>query len=137
MNLSYLMGGDEISDADLQELGIEIAGVSEGGNRKLKIPEEALGAYIELVKAKLTAGFWNEIVGETQILFIFKFNDGSIKEIELSPATEQEIDTLCEEFNDQPPREAGFVPNVYNYISENDFYHDFMLKHYAGRINRA
>src|SRR3990172_8163020 len=70
------------------------------------------------IKMKMTTGFWNEIVGEREIIFIFKFKDGKIKEYKLSPANEQEISDLCESFNDEPPRKAA---NVYKYISENKF----------------
>ncbi|MDP2665097.1 MAG: hypothetical protein Q8P23_00385 [bacterium] len=133
MNLSYLMGGKDISDADLKKLGIEVVSRKADGNRKLRIPDDHLAGYKELMKAKLEKGFWNEIVGETQILFIFKFNDGAIKELELSPPTEQEIDVLCAQFNNESPDKTA---NVYKYISENSFYHDFMLKYYADMIDR-
>jgi len=130
--LSYLMGAKQITDEELTELGITIA--RKGGNsRMLKIPEEAVIGYIELIKTKLTNGFWNEIIGVNEILFIFKLSDGAIKEYVLSTANEREIDKLCAELNNEPPGKTG---NVYKYISENDFYHDFMLEHYADLISR-
>ena len=133
MNLSFLMGGRDISDEELEAFGIEIVRKNPDGDRSLGIPEECLSEYIKLIKAKLTPGFWNEIVGEKEILFIFKFKDGSIKEQILSTENERENDELCAEFNNEPP---GKAHNVYKYISENKFYHDFMLKHYADLINR-
>ncbi|OGF69827.1 hypothetical protein A3H65_00810 [Candidatus Giovannonibacteria bacterium RIFCSPLOWO2_02_FULL_45_14] len=117
-NLSYLMGAEEISDKELGDLDIEISGKAESGHRMLKIPDEKVLRYIEVIKMKMTPGFWNEIVGEREIIFIFKFKDGKIKEYKLSPANEQEISDLCESFNDEPPRKAA---NVYKYISENKF----------------
>ena len=36
-------------------------------------PEDRLSQYIELIKNKLTNGFWNEIIGAKEIIFIFKF----------------------------------------------------------------
>ncbi|MDO8574827.1 MAG: hypothetical protein Q7R61_00940 [bacterium] len=131
--LSYLMGAKKIEDGELESLGIKIEEKDADGDRALKIPEEKLSQYIELIKAKLTAGFWNEIIGEKEILFIFKFKDGSIKEFKLSPENEQEIDKLCAEFNNEPPDKTA---NVYKYISDNKFYHDFMIEHYADLINR-
>lgn len=131
--LSYLMGADKIQDKELEDLNIEIAGRTESRSRKLKIPQEHLPDYIDLVKTKLTEGFWNEIVGSREIIFIFKFKDGSVKEFRLSPENESEIDKLCAEFNNEPPDKTA---NVYKYISENDFYHDFMLEHYSNLINR-
>lgn len=133
MNLSFLMGGDGISDDELEMFGVRIIQKNPSGNRALEIPEEALPQYVGLIKAKLVPGFWNEIVGEKEILFIFKFKDGSIKDQVLSPENEGENDELCAEFNNEPP---GKTHNVYKYISENKFYHDFMLEHYADLINR-
>lgn len=130
--LSYLMGAEQIMDEELTSLGISIA-EREGDSRKLNVPEEAVPGYIELLKTKLTNGFWNEIVGASEILFIFKFKDGSIKEYALSPENEKEIDMLCSEFNSEPP---GATHNVFQYISRNSFYHDFMLEHYSDLVSR-
>lgn len=127
------MGGEDVPDEELETLGVEIIQKDSDGDRALKIPEGSLPQYVELIKAKLTPGFWNEIVGEKEILFIFKFKDGSIKEQVLSPENERENDELCAEFNNEPPDKTH---NVYKYISENKFYHDFMLEHYADLINR-
>ena len=127
------MGAKKIEDKELEDLDIKIKNKDSDGDRSIKIPEEKLSQYIELVKNKLTEGFWNEIIGEKEIIFLFKFKDGNIKEYELSPENEQEIDKLCAEFNNEPPEKTA---NVYKYISENKFYHDFMMKHYADMINR-
>ena len=131
--LSYLMGAREIKDSELESLGIEIKNTTEDGDRMLVIPSEKLPSHIELVKSKLTNGFWNEIVREKEITFIFKFKDGHTKEYELSPENEQEIDNLCAEFNNEPPNKTA---NVYKYISDNKFYNDFMMEHYTDLINR-
>lgn len=131
--LSYLMGAEEIKDSELKSLGIEIKNTTKDGDRMLVIPAEKLSSYIELVKSKLTNGFWNEIIGEKEITFIFKFKNGHTKEYKLSPENEQEIDALCAKFNNEPPDKTA---NVYKYISDNNFYHDFMMKHYADLINR-
>ena len=125
------MGGEDITDDELMSLGIEVAGKFE--SRMLKIPEQSLGQYVELIKTKLTKGFWNEIVGPKDILFVFRFNDGHTEEFILSPDNEQQIDRLCAEFNDELPEKTI---NVYKYISNNDFYHNFMTEHYADMINR-
>ena len=130
--LSYLMGADQITDIELADLGITVAG-KDGDSRMLKVPEKAVPEYVEIIRAKLTNGFWNEIIGANEILFIFKLSKGTIKEYILSPANEREIDKLCAELNNEPPGKTG---NVYKYISENGFYHDFMLEHYADLISR-
>ncbi len=131
--LSYLMGAQDISDADLENLGVSIENRTENGSRKLKIPKERLSQYAALIKGKLSTGFWNEIITDTEIIFIFKFKNGEVLQYSLSPNNEAEIDKLCAEFNNEP---ANKTANVYKYISENDFYQDFMKKHYAEMINR-
>lgn len=131
--LSYLMGGNDISDEEIKSLDISIEVKNDDGDRSLRIPAEKLSQYIELIEKKLSRGFWNEIVGTGEIIFVFKFTDGSIKKYILSPENEQEIDKLCAKFNNEP---ADKTANVYKYISENKFYHDFMLEHYSDLINR-
>lgn len=132
-HLSYLMGGDDIQDSQLDILGIKIVEKESDGDRKLEIPLKTLAQYIQLVKNKLTPGFWNEIIGYEGILFIFKFKDGIVKEYKLSINNEEEIDKLCAKFNNELP---GETHNVYKWLSNNNFYHDFVVGHYANLINR-
>ena len=131
--LSYLMGAEDIQEKELSDLDITIEGRTKEDHRLLKVPREKLSQYIELVKSKMATGFWNEVVGPDKIIFIFKFKDGSIKEYDLSEDNEREIDILCAEFNDELPPE---VTNVYKWLSDNKFYHDFILEHYIDTINR-
>ena len=131
--LSYLMGAKEITDQNLTDLGIEIIEKTESGSRKLKISKDKIEDYKSLIKEKMTPGFWNEFLNENGIHFIFKLEDGSIKKYTLSPENEQEIDNLCAKLNNEPPEKTA---NVYKYISDNDFYHNFMLEHYKDMIER-
>jgi len=131
--LSYLMGGENIQDKELEDLGVKIADRNLEGDRMLKISEKELARYVELIKTKLVNGFWNEIIGANEIVFIFKFKDGSIKEYKLSPDNEQEIDKLCAEFNNESSDKTA---NVYKCIADNKFYHDFMMEHYSNMIKR-
>ena len=133
MYLSFLMGAENITDNDIAVLGVEIVETKEDGDKTLKIPTEKLPWYIELIKTKLDNGFWNEIVGDKEIIFIFKFKDGSIKEYKLSTENEAEISKLCSEFANAPQDKTA---NVYKYISANKFYHDFMMEHYKEMIAR-
>lgn len=128
------MGGERIADAELQTLGIEIVDTASSGTRMLRVPEQSLLQYVGLVKERLHTKFWNEIVGPEVIRFIFKFADGHTKEYVLSPETESEIDALCAEFNNEPPEKTQ---NVYKYLSENDFYHDYMHRYYGEMIARG
>ena len=127
------MGAKNINDKDLTDLSISIEEIKSDGDRCLKIPADKLPQYIQLIKDKLDNRFWNEIVGEKEVIFIFKFKDGSIEEYRLSPENEQEIDKLCAEFNNESSEKTA---NVYKYISDNKFYHDFMMEHYVDLINR-
>ena len=111
------MGGKDITNEDLVALGVVIEKKDEDGDRSIRIEEERLGEYIELVKSKLTAGFWNEIIGESEIIFIFKLKNGSIKEYRLSPENEQKIDDLCAEFNDEEKMRMLMFTNTYRAIS--------------------
>lgn len=131
--LSFLMGGENIQDSDLENVSVKIKEKDSDGDRKIIIPSDKISDYIELIKSKLTAGFWNEMIGEDEIVFLFKLKDGTIKEYRLSPENEHEIDKLCAELNNESPDKTA---NVYKYISENSFYHDFMVKYWSNMINR-
>lgn len=133
MYLSYLMGAEKIDDKDLTNLDIDIVEKTDSESRKLKIPSEKVEGYKNLIREKMTPGFWNEFLDENGIHFIFKFKTGEIKEYILSPENEQEIDKICAELNNEPPEKTA---NVYKYISDNNFYHDFMMKHYKEMIER-
>jgi hypothetical protein len=127
------MGGNDIQDNQLEVLNVEIVEKKSGGDRKLKVPQENLAQYLDLIRKGMTAGFWNEVLGDKEIIFIFKFKDGSLKEYTLSTENERELDKICAEFNGQTLSETS---NVYKWLSENKFYHDFMLEHYLDMINR-
>lgn len=131
--LSYLMGAEQIKDQDLVDIGVTIVENTDSGSRKLYIPKDRIEGYKNLIKDKMTPGFWNEFLNENGIHFIFKLKDGGIKEYTLSPKNEQEIDNLCAKLNNEPPEKTA---NVYKYISDNDFYHDFMMEHHRNMIER-
>jgi hypothetical protein len=131
--LSYLMGAEGITDQDLISLGVFIVGKTDSGSRKLRIPKKQIEGYKSLIKEKITPGFWNEFLSEKDIHFIFKLEHGEIKEYALSPQNEREIDSLCARLNNETPDKTA---NVYKYISENDFYHDLMVRHYKEMIER-
>ena len=131
--LSYLMGCEKVANEELRGIGVEIVDTTKSGHRKLIISSTDLEKYKNLVREKLENGFWNEMIGEKEIVFIFKLPDGDLKEYVLSPETEKEVDRLCAELNNELPDKTA---NVYKYISENDFYHDFMTGHYRAMIDR-
>ena len=127
------MGGDKISDEDLLEVGVEIVGRTESGSRMLRIGDESPEGYVQLIKEKLNEGFWNEIVGPEEILFIFRFSDGSVEEYKLTLDNEKHIAELCSQFNGDSLEKTS---NVYEYISGNDFYKKIMTNNYSELIDR-
>jgi len=127
---SYLMGADSISNEDLTQLGIKIVEVTSKGYRKIIIAEESLASYEKLIEDKLTPGFWNEYVGK-QIVFLFKLKDKSFKRIILSPETEEQIERLGSELN-----EEEYTRNmVWKWLAENDWYHDLIIHSQYGILN--
>ncbi|HEY4515374.1 MAG TPA: hypothetical protein VJJ22_04475 [Candidatus Paceibacterota bacterium] len=107
MYLSYLMGAANVGQEDLAHLGAEIPKHPKEDVYLIKVSDANIESYKALVRAKLTPSFWNEMVGETGIYFIFKFKDGSLKEFVLSSENEVEIGKLCSEFNNDPIEETG------------------------------
>lgn len=128
--LSYLMGAAQISDDELKAVGAEIVGRSASGSRRLHIPTGKLGEYEKLVAAKLDPGFWNDIVGEEEILFIFKFKDGEVKRLMFSEENRTHIARLCSEFNGDP---IELTSDTLNYLSGNDFYAERISKHFSDK----
>jgi hypothetical protein len=132
-HLSFLMGGKNIQDSELEAINLEIVEKDSDGDRKLKIPSRYLPEYLNLIEDKLEPGFWNEVVGEKEIIFIFKFKDGNVYRYELSSENEKKISELCSQLNGDPSEKTA---NVYKYISGNSFYKEFMSRHYHELINR-
>jgi hypothetical protein len=127
------MGASQIQDIDLINLGVEIVGTKPDGDRTLKIPEDNIEEYKELIRSSLDNGFWNDIVGEKEIIFIFKFKDGSIKEYILSDENEVEVSKLCSDFSGESEDKTA---NVRKFISGNSFYKDFMNEYYSDILNK-
>jgi hypothetical protein len=80
------MGADAITDDDLTNLGVKILERYGSSSRGLLVPAASLSLYSALVRDRLSAGFWNEIVGRHEILFIFKLADSTVREVALSEA---------------------------------------------------
>jgi len=122
--LSFLMGAPAISDQALSRLGIEIVERFGSGIRGLLIPGANLQAYRDLVRNKIEPGFWNDIVGRTEIFFLFKLSDGTFKELTYSVENREEIGLLCTELNKDPIEKTSDVPR---YLAENPFYRQLMV----------
>lgn len=124
---SCLVGGEQISDADLLALGIEIVERGTDGGRNLVIPKSSISNYQKLIKSKLEPGYWNEVVGST-IEFVFKPIDGTeCICLCLEESTEMQIKHLCAQY---AKSDEVLGASIYRYLSNNTFYKDLLL--YAG-----
>jgi hypothetical protein len=94
----------------------------------LDIPVKVVEEYKSLIKEKLEAGFWNEIVGE-DIWFLFKHKDGSIKEYTLTNENREEIAHMCSRFNNDPIEKTT---NLWLYLASNPWYTDVMVQEETG-----
>ena len=123
--LSFLMGGSAISDRELQVLGVKILEGRGSDVRKLLIPESSLDGYKELVRQKLQPGYWNDIVGRTTVVFLFRMRDKTVSELVYSPGNRQEISRLCSKMNGEPLEKTG---DILRYLAANSFYRDAMVE---------
>ena len=121
--LSFLMGAGAIADHELTNLGIEILQGAGSASRGLLIPASSVAGYRALVREKITPGFWNDIVGQQDILFTFKLADGTVKELALSEATRSEIARLCSSLNRDPLEKTSDMPR---YLAGNPFYRELI-----------
>lgn len=115
--VSYLMGGDNISDNALRTLDIRIQ-EKKGKDRMLEIPVGSIHRYEKLVMQSLIPGYWNEYVGE-DIIFLFKHADGTVERIRWDIDTESRIATLATEFMQD---ESMKKKNIQTWLFGNDFY---------------
>jgi hypothetical protein len=121
--LSFLMGAVAITDEELNRLGIRIAQGAGTAFRGLIIPSASLEAYKALVREKITAGFWNDIVGRGEISFLFKLKDGTIEEFVYSEANRERIARLCTCLNNDPIEKTS---GLLRYLAANPFYREAM-----------
>lgn len=119
--ISFLMGADAISDEELADLGVTILKGAGTPFRGLLVPGGSLPAYKALIREKLTPGFWNDILGRHEVLFVFKLKDGSVRELALSDATRPEIARLCSSLNNDPIEKTSDMPR---YLAGNPFYRE-------------
>jgi len=128
---SFLMGAKEISDKELEGLGIKIIGKTKDEDRKIEIPEKNLKEYEKLIEDKLSTGFWNEYIGK-EIVFMFKHENGKVERIILNKETENKIDTLAGEFS-----EASDEPSVWKWLADNSFYTDLIVHENFGYLENS
>lgn len=93
MNYSYVMGVSNIDKLKENDFEIE----QYGSNYGISFPDNKSRIFEEYIYENLQNGFWNEYLGK-EIVFIFKFKDGSVKRYVLNNYNEKEILNLCEKF---------------------------------------
>ena len=128
--MSFLMGAEAISTEELTRLEIEIVQRFESGARGLLIPDRNLDDYRDLIRRKLTPGFWNETVSRSEVFFQFKLEDGTLKEFVCSPGNRKEIASLCAELNNDPIEKTSDIPR---YLGGNQLYRELMIEHHGAR----
>jgi len=121
--LSFLMGVAAITDADLTGLGVTILERHGAAARGLLVPAASLPGYSAMVGEKLRPGFWNEVVGQREIFFTFKPQDGALIRIAYSQATSSQIAGLCSALNGDPIETTSDVPR---YLAGNPLYRDLI-----------
>ena len=122
---SFLMGREKISEDDLKRINIKIVEKTKDGFLKILIPNENIDEYKNLVREKMSCGFWNEFSTKNNFYFIFKHQDGKIEEFELNKDTNDIIDNYGMTFNDEEPNKTP--ENVYSWLAKNDFYKDLLI----------
>ncbi|PIU24600.1 hypothetical protein COT12_00185 [Candidatus Berkelbacteria bacterium CG08_land_8_20_14_0_20_39_8] len=130
---SYLMGASDISDQDLEKLNIKIVQKLESDVRKIEIPKESIAKYEELITEQLSAGFWNEYVGE-RIVFIFKHKDNMVERLEYTNRNIDRINKLSAEFTN----DASGKTIITNWLDNgaDGYYQEYLLsKDYGVLIN--
>lgn len=128
--LSFLMGADAITDANLTDVGVRILNRHGAAARELLVPSASLASYTTLVRERLNPGFWNEIVGSEEILFVFKLADSTVVELALSESAAPRIAQLCSCLNGDALEKTS---DVLAYLAENSLYRELIDAGPAGR----
>jgi len=128
--LSFVKGAAAIPDEELVDLGIKVVQGAGSPFRGLLIPGGSLDAYKALVREKLTPGFWNDIAGRQEILFVFKLADGTVEEFTYSEANRDQIVRRCTSLNNDPIEKTS---DLLRYLAGNPFYRELLVAfHEAG-----
>ncbi len=123
--LSFLLAAPDISDEELNRCGIEVVETFGSGIRGLLIPGHGLPAYKALIRERMKLGFWNEMVGRDEMIFLFKLSDGTLKELRYSEKTRDEIARLCTDLNNDPIERTSDMPR---YLAGNPFYREVAIR---------
>lgn len=126
--VSFLKAAPAITDGDLIGIGVTVLREHGAVARDLLVPASSLLRYSALVRERLVPGSWNEIVGREQILFIFKLEDGTVRDFVLEEGTEPEIARLSGALNDDLIEQTS---DVLGYLAGNPLYQDLIAAFHA------
>lgn len=132
--LSLLMGAPTLSDAELEDLGVEILERFGSGVRGLLVPADRVESYKQRVRERMTPGFWMDLVGSEDIFFLFKLADGTLEERTLSEDNRETIAALCSALNGDPLERTRDLPA---YFAANPFYREAMVAYYGVAAERT
>ena len=85
-------------------------------------------SILNLWRPDTQRGFWNDLVGPEEILFVFKLADGTLREFTLSENNSDEVSRLCSALNGDPLERTSDLPR---YFASNPFYREAMVAHYG------
>ena len=125
MSYSFVMGAEKLTQDNFEKIGVKMIEKTKDGYFKVKIPFDKIEKYKNLIKEKMTSGFWNEFSTKNSFYFIFKHRDGKIEELELNKDTNDIIDKYGMTFNDEKPKKEA--ENVYGWLAENQFYREILI----------
>ena len=128
--LSFLMGAPGLSERELEAAGVKVLHRFAPDLLGLLVDSTCLSAYKELVRERPRPGFWNDLVAQERVLFLFKLADGTVKEFTLSEDNCAEISRLCSRLNGDPLEQTSDLPA---YLAANPFYREVMVACYGAR----
>ena len=93
MNYSYVMAVNNANELIENGFNVQIS----DEDYLVSFTDDKKDFFEEYIKKNLKDGFWNEYLGKEKV-FIFKFEDGSVKKYHLNHSNENEILNLCRKF---------------------------------------
>ena len=117
MNYSYVMAINNIEELNDKGFLIEKRGDDYG----VSFSDDKKNFFEDFISRNLLNGFWNEYIGKEKV-FIFKFDDGSIKRYSLNSTNESEILNLCRKFAN-----CNFE-SIDKMLEDNEFYYEKYYK---------
>ena len=130
---SYVMGANNISQKDLESIGVFVKEKTKDGDYKVEIPEQSLSAFEALIKKKMEPGFWNEYIAK-EIVFIFKHKDGKIERLVLNDKNVGRIDRLACEFNNEKYDLKDPGNYINGAVARNSWYKPIIVHSEAGKL---